>query len=83
MLRYINKNLHIVLKKFKIKLNRQLITNHWREIFDPAAQIFLNSNVKVRSGISHACLVMKKDWIPAFAGTTMGAIFFLNLIDKD
>ena len=22
-----------------------MLTNHWREIFDPAAQIFLNSNV--------------------------------------
>jgi len=25
--------------------SKKCITNHWREIFDPAAQIFLNSNV--------------------------------------
>jgi len=26
-----------------------MITNHWREIFDPAAQIFLNSVVSIRN----------------------------------
>jgi len=26
----------------------QSLTKHWREIFDPAAQIFLNSNVMIQ-----------------------------------
>ncbi len=26
-------------------IGRKYITNYWREIFDPAAQIFLNSTV--------------------------------------
>jgi len=31
-------------------IDRKYITKHWREIFDPAAQIFLNSTVIFTKG---------------------------------
>ena len=38
-------------------LKKKCVTNHWREIFDPAAQIFLNSVVKRQKGTSWQVII--------------------------